>query len=153
MNDELIKGPTTLNSDQLLQLEGYKEQTASWRHLDSMFHRFTSIILPVSIAALGVPYLNMGTEGTETEMPKWMPMAGGLALMIFWIISSETAEIRERIRFKIIHEIEKELGIKGHKEWTKRRNEKWTKRLRSHYLRRLMFVAYVVAVWGLLKYF
>ena len=42
--------------EQLL-IESYKEQTAAWRHENDLLYRFTTIILPVSIAALGVPYV------------------------------------------------------------------------------------------------
>ena len=146
MNDQLLTGPTTLNPDQQLRLESYKEQTASWRHLDSLLYRTTTIILPLSIAALGLPYVSTNPDSTVAEIPKWVPMIGGLWLMIYWIFSCEIFEIRAKIRFDMIHELEDELGmIKGHKEWTKRRKAKWTKILRSHYLRRLMFVAYVIA--------
>ena len=154
MSESLLTESTTSSPDQQLQLESYKEQTASWRHLDSLFHRFTSVILPVSIAALALPYLNAGTAGAAAEMPKWIPIAGGLVLMVFWIFSSEITGIRDRIRFDIIHKMEGDLGmINGHKEFKKRRAEKWTKRLRSHYLRRVMFVAYVAAAGVLLKCF
>ena len=154
MSEPLLTEPTTSSPDQQLQLESYKEQTASWRHLDSLFHRFTSVILPVSIAALALPYLNAGTAGAAAEKPKWIPIAGGLVLMVFWIFSSEITGIRDRIRFDIIHKMEGDLGmINGHKEFKKRRAEEWTKILRSHYLRRVMFVAYLAAAGVLLKCF
>ena len=154
MNDQLLTGPTTLSPDQQLQLESYKEQTASWRHFDGLLYRTTTIILPLSIAALGLPYVSTNPDRAVAEMPKWVPMVGGLWLMIYWIVSCEIVEIRAKIRFDMIHELEDELGmIKGHKEWTKRRKEKRTKILRSHYLRRLMFVAYVLATVVLLKCF
>ena len=47
-NDQLSR------RDQLL-IESYKEQTAAWRHENNLLYRVTTIILPVSIAALGVP--------------------------------------------------------------------------------------------------
>ena len=151
MGEQLLTGPTTLSADKQLQLESYKEQTASWRHLDNLLYRTTTIILPLSIAALGLPYVN---TSTVPEMPEWMPIAGGLWLMIFWIASCEIVEIRAKIRFEIIHEIEDELGIvKGHKEWTNRRTSKWTNILRSHYLRRIMFGLYFGAAVALLIFF
>ena len=139
-----------LSRHEQLLLESYKEQTASWRHFDNLLYRTTTIVLPLSIAALGLPYVN---TSTAPEMPEWMPIAGGLWLMIFWIASCEIVEIRAKIRFEIIHEIEDELGIKGHKEWAKRRAGSRSKRLRSHYLRRLMFGFYLAAVAVLLIWF
>ena len=49
-NDQLSR------RDQLL-IESYREQTAAWKHEGDLLYRFTSVILPLSIAALGVPYL------------------------------------------------------------------------------------------------
>lgn len=139
------------NNNETLLIESYREQTGSWRHLDSLLYRTTTIILPLSIAALGLPYVN---TSLAEEMPKWLPMVGGLWLMIFWFFSCEISEIRAKIRFEIIHELEGELGIiKGHKEWTKRRKGKWTRHLRSHYLRRFMFGAYIIAAVVLFKCF
>ena len=144
----------TLSPRQQLLIESYKEQTASWRHFDNLLYRTTTIILPLSIAALGLPYVNASTEGATTEMPKWIPIVGGLWLMIFWIASCEIVEIRAKIRFEIIHEMEGCLGMaKGHKEWAKRRAERGSKRLRSHYLRRLMFGLYFGAAVALLIFF
>lgn len=153
MNTQSLTGPTTLSPDQQFQLESYKEQTASWRHLDNLLYRFTTIILPVSIAALGLSYVGTGGGGMATEMPTWLPMIGGLSLMTFWIISSEIIEIKTQVRFKIIHKMEEDLKITGHKEFAKKRKEGYRKYLRSHHLRRLMFGAYVAAVGMLIFYF
>ena len=149
-----MKEQSMLSPHKQLLLESYKEQTASWRHFDNLLYRTTTIVLPLSIAALGLPYVNTEATGATAGIPKWMPIAGGLWLMIFWIASCGIVEIRAKIRFKIIHDLEDDLGIvKGHKEWAKRRSERRTKRLRSHYLRWLMFVAYVAAAGALLKWF
>ena len=153
MSEQLLTGSPTLSPHAQLLLASYKEQTASWRHFDNRLYRTTTIILPLSIAALGLPYVNTSLADPAQQIPKWIPMAGGLWLMIFWIVSCEIVEIRAKIRFEIIHEIEDELGIKGHKEWTQRRKEKRSKILRSHYLRRLMFLAYVGAAVALFIWF
>ena len=42
--------------DQFL-IESFKEQAAAWKHEDNLLHRFTSVILPLSIAALALPYV------------------------------------------------------------------------------------------------
>ena len=156
MSEPSLTTPTDSGSDELRLIESYKEQTASWRHLDNLLYRFTTIILPVSIAALGLRYLNMGNTGTgnmATEIPKWMPIAGGLALMTFWFFSCLIIEIKTQIRFGIIHDMEDTLRIVGHKEFAERRKKGWRKYFRSHYLRILMFIAYVFAAGVLLKYF
>ena len=151
MSEPLMKGQTMLNPHEQLLLESYKEQTASWRHMDNLLYRTTTIVLPLSIAALGLPYVN---TDPATKMPEWMPIAGGLWLMIFWIASCAIVEIRAKIRFEIIHEMEDDLGIiKGHKEWTKRRKQKRSKILRSHYLRWLMFGVYFAISVPLLIFF
>ena len=51
-----------LDKNETLLIEAYKEQTASWKHEDSLFHRFTSIILPLSVVMLGVPYVQERRE-------------------------------------------------------------------------------------------
>ena len=40
-----------------LLLEGYKEQTVSWKHEDNTLYKFGAVLLPVSFVALGVPYI------------------------------------------------------------------------------------------------
>ena len=45
------------NYEKLL-IESYKEQSLAWRHDDSMLHRMTSLLLPISFTALVVPYVN-----------------------------------------------------------------------------------------------
>lgn len=121
-----------------LLLESYKEQTVSWKHHDQLFQRFTSITLPVSFTALVVPYVKAG-------VPKSLPIAGGIMLMLCWIIYSEIADIKATICFKIIHEIERRLDIYGHKDWAKKRKERWTWWLNIHYLHRVIFVIYIAA--------
>ena len=41
-----------LDKNETLLIESYREQSLSWRQDDTMLHRMTAIILPVSIAAL-----------------------------------------------------------------------------------------------------
>ena len=126
-----------------LLLESYKEQTVSWRHHDQLFQRFTNIILPVSFTALVVPYVKEG-------VPKLLPIVGGMILMLFWIAYSEIADIKARICFEIIHEIEKRLGMYGHQDWDKKRKERWTDILKTRYLHWFIFGIYLVSFIGLL---
>ena len=120
-----------------LLLESYKEQTVSWKHHDQLFQRFTSIILPVSFTALVVPYVKEGVSK--------LPIAGGIVLMLSWIVYSEIADIKARICFEIIHEIEKKLGMYGHRNWDKKRKERWTRWLGTRRLHLVIFVIYFVA--------
>ena len=91
-NDQLSR------RDQLL-IESYKEQTAAWRHENNLLHRFTTITLPVSIAALGVPYV-------QEDVPDLLATLGGLTLMTFWAFSCQIMQIKSNLRFSIINQIE-----------------------------------------------
>ena len=84
-------------------LEEYKELGLCWRHDDDVFAKLTAVLLPLSIAALTLPYLKPGA-------PKLLCVAGGLMLMVHWFFSSKRNEDRSCIRFSRIHEIE---GIWG----------------------------------------
>ena len=121
-----------------LLLESYKEQTAAWRHHDQLFQRFTSIILPVSFTALVVPYV-------KEDVPKLLPIAGGIMLMLFWIVYSEIADIKARTCFEIIHKIEKKLEMYGHKDWAEKRKKRWTRILGTRRLHLVIFGIYIVA--------
>ena len=90
-----------------LLMESYKEQSFAWRHDDSILHRMTSIVLPVSFAALGVPYV-------YDCIPPWLPVLGGFALMLFWIVLCQAMFIRIGIRFKIMNAIENSWEVPGH---------------------------------------
>ena len=87
-NDQLSR------RDQLL-IESYREQTAAWKHEGDLLYRFTSVILPLSIAALGVPYLQKG-------VPDLLATVGGLTLMAFWAITCQIMHIKSNIRFTAI---------------------------------------------------
>ena len=121
--------------DQLL-IESYKEQTAAWRHEDNLFYRLTSIILPVSIAALVVPYV-------EDKVPDLLATIGGLTLMTFWTISCQIADIKSNIRLSIINKIEKCWDVWGHKDFRDIRKNTYGQKsssfLRSQLLHRYMF--------------
>ena len=127
--------------DQLL-IESYKEQTAAWKHEDNLLHRFTSVILPLSIAALGVPYVQKG-------VPDMLATLGGLTLMTFWAFSCQIMQIKSNTRFSIIIEIERCWKLPGHKDFRDKRNGTYGKKLRSHLLRCCMFWVYLVIAVGL----
>ena len=128
-------------------IESYKEQTASWRHIDRGLWGLTAIIIPVAFAALGAPYV-------YKKMPYGMPIVGGLFLMLFWWFSCEIYHNKNKIRFNIIHNMEEYMKVKGHKTWADNRekcNTGWRRLLKSRYLRRGMFwIYFFVAVFLLL---
>lgn len=88
-------------------LEEYKELGLSWRHDSESFSKLTAVLLPLSIAALTLPYLKAGP-------PKLLATVGGLMLMTFWFLSSLTYENRSNIRWSRMHEIEGILGFDSH---------------------------------------
>ena len=95
-----------MSNSQLL-LEEYKELGLCWRHDDQLRSKLTSILLPLSIAALTIPYLKPGP-------PKLLCACGGLMLMMFWFVSSCLYMRRFNIRFSRIQEIERTLGFDSH---------------------------------------
>ena len=138
-NDQLSR------RDQLL-IESYKEQTAAWRHENDLLYRFTTITLPVSIAALGVPYVQDG-------VPDLLAILGGLTLMTFWAFSCQIMQIKSNLRFSVINQIEECWQIPSHKDCKVRKEntyrEKGSSRLRSHFLRCCIYWIYLVIVGGL----
>ena len=125
--------------DQFL-IESYKEQTAAWRHENDLLYRFTTITLPVSIAALGVPYVQEG-------VPDLLATLGGLTLMTFWAFSCQIMQIKSNLRFSVINEIEKYWHIPSHKDCKVIKDNTYGKkesdRLRSHFLRCWLFWIYL----------
>ena len=75
-------------------LEEYKELGLSWRHDSESFSKLTAVLLPLSIAALTLPYLKAGT-------PKLLATVGGLMLMTFWFFSSLAYENRYWLLLRI----------------------------------------------------
>ena len=142
------------NYNELL-IEAYKEQTASWKHENSLLHRFTSIILPLSIAVLGAPYVQSG--GTNGVIALLAPM-GGIMLMTFWGISCQIMETKSKIRHSIIYKLEETFGtiglerFRGQDEFRRIRVKAGGKKLSAHTLRVWMFwIYFVVAIVVLLS--
>ncbi|MYE89100.1 hypothetical protein F4X33_08920 [Candidatus Poribacteria bacterium] len=141
-----------LSPRELYLIESYKEQAASWKHEDNLLYRFTSIILPLSIAALAVPYV-------EAKVPDLLATIGGLTLMTFWAISCQITHIKSNIRFSITNKIEKFWGVPGHRGFKSIREKTYGKRasyfLRSQVLRCYMFWVYlgIVVLLTLYKWF
>ena len=116
-------------------LEEYREQGLCWRHDDEMFSRLTAVLLPLSIAALTLPYLKNG------GVPKLLVASGGLMLMAFWFFSSESYEDRLNIRWSRIHQIEALLGLDSHLRMDRERAKSV---LKGRPLRWYVFIAYTV---------
>ena len=136
---------TLSRRDQFL-IESYKEQTAAWRHENDLLYRFTTITLPVSIAALGVPYVQKG-------VPDLLAILGGLTLMTFWAFSCQIMQIKSNLRFSVINQIEEYWQIPSHKDCKVRKGNtyrgKGSNRLRSHFLRCCIYWIYLVIVMAL----
>ena len=115
-------------------LEEYRDQGLCWRHDDEMFSKLTNVLLPLSIAALTLPYLKNGT-------PKLLCVVGGVMLMTFWFLSSQSYENRFHIRFSRIHEIERILGLDSH---LRIKRERANNVLKGEHLRFWMFELYLL---------
>ena len=126
-----------LSPRELYLIESYKEQTAAWKHEDNLLHRFTSVILPLSIAALALPYV-------QKDVPDMLATLGGLTLMTFWAFSCQIMQIKSNIRFSIIIEIERCWKVPGHKDFRGKRNDTYGKKPRSHFLRCCMYWVYLL---------
>ena len=144
-----------LDKNETLLIEAYKEQTASWKHEDGLLHRFTSIVLPLSVAMLGVPYVQ---NGEPNERIALLALMGGMLLMTFWGISSQIMHTKDRIRFSIINKLEDKFStiglerFRGHDEFRRIRDKAGGKGLRNYRLRVWMFwVYFVVALVVLLS--
>lgn len=115
-------------------LEEYKELGLCWKHDDGWIAKLSAVLLPLSIAALTLPYLREGP-------PKLLGVAGGLTLMTFWYVSSHICKRRFEIRFSRIREIECTLGFDSHLRYHRESASRIVKHQR---LRRLMFIVYIV---------
>ena len=117
-------------------LEEYREQGGCWRHDDEMLSRLTAVLLPLSIAALTLPYLKHG-------VPKLLAAIGGIMLMTFWFLRVLSYEERLRLRWSRIHEIERLLGLDSHLRIDKGRAKSVWK---GHRIRCGMFIVYILVV-------
>ena len=115
-------------------LEEYKELGLCWRHDDEMFSKLTAVLLPLSIAALTLPYLKAGA-------PKLLAAVGGLMLMTFWFLSYLIYKSRFEIRFCRIYEIERLGGFDSHLRYHR---ESTKNILKDQRLRSWMFGLYLV---------
>ena len=122
-------------------IDEYKEQGFCWRLDDESSLKMTAILLPLSIAALSLPYLEHGP-------PKLLGVAGGLMLITFWFLLYQSYEDRLLIRWKRIHEIEWILRLDAHLMMHRERSDRGKARskysLKGEPLRWYLFVAYLV---------
>ena len=134
MSNEIPRVLDECSVNEKYLLEEYRDQGLCWRHDDDVFAKLTAVLLPLSIAALTLPYFKDG-------VPKLLAASGGLTLMAFWILSSKLYSRRLKIRFSRIHEIERILGFDSHLRYDRKTNPKvWKAQL----LRYCMFGVYLV---------
>ena len=144
------------DKNETLLIESYREQTESWRQEASLLHRFTSVILPLSIAVLGAPYVQ---NGGANEMIALLAPMGGIILMTFWGISCQIMETKSKIRHSIIYNLEDRFRtvdrerFRGQAEFRRIRSKAGGKKLSSHRLRVFMFwIYFCVAIVMLLPH-
>ena len=126
-----------LDKNETLLIESYREQSLSWRQDDTMLHRMTAIILPVSIAALIV-------SSVYEDLPLLLPFFGGVVLMTFWFMLCQVLYIRIRIRFEVMSTIEDHWDIPGHRDFRDIRNDIFGKILTGMRLYRNVFYVYLL---------
>ena len=117
-------------------LEEYREQGFCWRHDDEMLSKLTAVLLPLSIAALTLPYLKHGA-------PKLLAAIGGIMLMTFWFLRVLSYEDRLNLRWSRIHEIERLLALDSHLRIDRGRAKSLWK---GHRIRCGMFIGYIFVV-------
>ena len=128
------------DNNETLLIKIYKENSLAWRHDDSMLHRMTSLLLPISFTALVLPYIN---KNIIVVLPV---LAGGSILMIFWFLLCQILYIRMRIRFEVMSQIEKHWCTPGHRHFRDMRNEIFTKIPRGMLLYKGVFYVYLGGV-------
>ena len=115
-------------------LEEYKELGLCWRHDDDWISKLGAVLLPLSIAALTLPFL-------RAEIPKLLAVAGEVTLMTFWFVSSHICKRRFEIRFSRIREIERTLGFDSNLRYHR---ESANRILKHQRLRWCIFIVYLV---------
>ena len=130
-----------------LLLEGYKEQTVSWKHEDNTLYKFGAVLLPVSFVALGVPYIGDVKESNLTIL-EIISTIGGIILMTFWVAYAHATHAKVTTRFRIINQIEERWGIIGHKDVPKIRDDIFKDPdglpLKTHFLETRIFNVYLI---------
>ena len=128
-----------------LEIESYRQQSATWMHENAMLYVLTSIFIPLSIAALGAPYLNK-------SIPSLISTAGGLILITYWGVSCEVLEAKMDLRFLTINRMEGFWGVEGHQVIRRRMNATYGKLFKNRRIRRFMFGIYSSIVFLLTLY-
>ena len=144
------------NNETLLLIEVYKEHTASWRHEDNILYKFGAVLLPVSFVALGIPYFKDIKEPTLTIF-EIISTIGGTILMTFWVSYVYASHAKIKSRFQIInqieYQIERDWGIKGHKDVPGIRDKAFKTpcllQLKTHFLEQAVFYVYLLMAFSL----
>ena len=104
--------PVQKNPDfiEIRLLEEYRELGLCWKHDDELLSKLTAVLLPLSVAALTLPYLKNGT-------PKLFAAVGGLVLMTYWFITACLCTRRIDVWFSRMRKIERILGLHSHRSY------------------------------------
>ena len=146
-------------------LEEYKELGLSWRRDSDALVKMETIFIPLSIAALTLPYY------LKVEIPKLLSVSGGLMLMVYWFIMVCLYMRKLDSWLPRMREIEEILGFDSQRRYHSRRNEAnhgvIDKGLNFRRLRLFVFVLYVIITlpimldlqgsidtsnWGIIKF-
>ena len=123
-------------------LEEYKELGLSWRRDSDALVKMETIFIPLSIAALTLPYY------LKVEIPKLLSVSGGLMLMVYWFIMVCLYMRKLDSWLPRMREIEGHLGFNSQCRYHRRRTTGnrgiIDKGLSFRYLRLQVFRLYVI---------
>lgn len=133
-------------NNESVPIEVYKEHTAFSRHEDNILYRFGRFMVPTSFALLGVPYI-ADIEESNLTILEIISTVGGMILMTFWVCYVCATHAKILARLQIINQIERDWGLKGHKDVPNMRDKifgkPWLFQLRTHFLEKLIFYVYL----------
>ena len=118
------------------EYQQYQELCSSWRHDDSVFDRYSAIILPLCFVGLVIPYI-------EDAVPAILSSFIGLVGTLYWFLTGINYQARSDIRWERIHEIEKSLGFNVHR-WMHQERQKRGTPIRHKHWRWVIFIFYGV---------
>ena len=146
-------------------LDEYKELGLSWRRDSDALVKMETIFIPLSIAALTLPYY------LKVEIPKLLSVSGGLMLMGYWFIMVCLYIRKLDCWYPRMREIERQLEFDSQLRYRRRRTTEnrgiIDKGLSFRGVRLFVFVLYVIITlpvmfdlqgsidasnWGIIKF-
>ena len=122
-------------------LEEYKELGLCWRRDSDALVKMETIFIPLSIAALTLPYV-------KNQIPKLLSVSGGLMLMVYWLITVCLYMRKLDCWYPRMREIERQLEFDSQLRYRKRRTTEnrgiIDKGLSFRGVRLFVFVLYVI---------